>query len=259
MSINELLVKEDVFIGSFADNEYIMHKNEFVIDSDSEKLDNYFDDLSFKFNTRREVSVYDDYARFKNITDDTSDQKYLKIELNGTIYNVCQFYDYPLDCIFSAHNINWSSIDTLKAVAGFDKFFDKNVNIVQEISEMKKWQNELNSISNNGYGYFHSKEINELYRDFISNYHKMSQNIADDVIDKYFNYSESIVKDLSVLDDVKYFFFGNQKKLFWNLSNFFTHQLNTVFYIYFNKKSDDDLIKIFDSIFYHKEYSPEKY
>jgi len=258
MSINESSAKEDFFIGSFSGDEHIFNKdNEFVIDSDSEKLDNYFDDLSSKFNTRKAVNVYGDYTYFKNITDDNGDQKFLKMELNGTVYNVCQFYDYPLDFIFSSHNINWSNIDILRTVTGFDEFFDKNVNIVQEISEMKQWQNELNSISNNGYGYFYSKEINELYRSFISNYHKMAKNIADDVIEKYFNYSESIVKDLSVLDDVKYFFFGNQKQLFWSLSNFFSHQLNTVFYIHFKKESNTDLIKIFDSIFHHKEYSPE--
>lgn len=134
---------------------------------------------------------------------DFSSQKYLTIEYDKELYDVVYTCNYNLNTVLSFHSmeINESFFNSLKK-------FDDHLSLVEEsfarICEVKSWSDEIENVSD-GYSNIHNREIADLIQKYWEIIDEIIPDIVNEIFLNYYNYSDSLVKDLSVIEGVKVF------------------------------------------------------
>lgn len=186
------------FIGSFTDVDCKLSddKTVFTISSFSPKLENYFVEL---LGSEIYNFMLEDFIHFK-ITDD---DRALTIEFNNKIYKVVQICNYRSKLVFNLHNVKMDT-DFFHSLDSFNSFVDEGKKIVQSIAEMKQWEKDLGEISDGFFGVSY-EDVREASTKLIYMLDNTSVLVLKELKRKYFNYSHSEIKDLSVVNGIKCF------------------------------------------------------
>lgn len=100
-------------------------------------------------------------------------------------------------------NINFS--DLVKEVWGEEEFAQDKVHkekISEDFEDIKKWELEVNIVGGYGYHNVFADEKNKVINEMNSFVEKISIKLGERLIESFFNYDDSTVLDLSVVNDV---------------------------------------------------------
>lgn len=161
----------------------------------------FFDNVNSTFEP---LSLLKDTNVFFREVDKDNKEVTMTVEKNGETQNILHIFDMNIEFAFSLHGTSFYQ-KVLELIDFKNSDYLTNVDkTIHHIQEMEEWQNSLNS-SSLGYTNIYNEDIETISQEILDGFDEFVEDVAQKMKDNYFNYSQSLIKDLSTFHGVKFF------------------------------------------------------
>lgn len=143
--------------------------------------------------------------------DEFIDQPCLNLKVNRKNYRALKIVNRESFAFMNFLNV--SEMIT-KVIHEFDKEVNSLSNVVEKVYELKIYEKDLIDAGGDGYERIFNKELRELFESCDQNFLSIMPLISQRIEESFFSYGESIIQDLSMVNNVRKYFWDYNVDLF---------------------------------------------